>query len=262
MALDQEPYRFFPAVQAHEEFWSRREVVREWESKPPGLFGYEYYLLKSCVELGRERFGSVRLTHVIGCGGGWQLPAVCKALPESRVIASDISARMIEACQANLREWGCGQKVSFQTAAAHQLRSDEQGDLVLVFNNVLTYLTPLAARQQTVEAIRALLRPGGLLAGVVHSRYGRVLKTCYFVARFLACKVLPFLGDPGDRIAGHGERRYPAHYYTRGELRVLLEKAGLKPILLMSLSSLARSLGRPLSPLKTDNNLIFLAEAR
>jgi hypothetical protein len=169
---------------------------------------------------------------------------------------------MLAACRDNLERWGCVAGIDLRCCPAGSLVPDEgPAELVITFASMLTYVTPEAERLRTVTVLASLLRPGGLLVGVVHHRWGRPGKSGYFLLQQMACSLRLTSNGAGDRVGGFAGFRMPMHYFTAGEMRALLTDAGLRPRDVLSLGSLARRSARRYRSVAGYNNLVFTAAA-
>jgi SAM-dependent methyltransferase len=245
-----------------EQFWDAGSVVRTQNHERPYLHWYERHVLDVAAREITDRFGEVKRVHVVGCGAGREVPAVREAFPAAQIIASDFAPSMIEACRANLERWGCTAGIELRCCSAGSLVPDEgPAELVITFASMLTYVTPEAERRRTLAALGSLLRPGGLLIGVVHHRWGRPSKSGYFLLQQVACSLRLTSNGAGDRVGGFAGLRLSLHYFTAGELRGLLTDAGLRPLEILSLASLGRRSGRRYRSVAGYNNLVFTAAA-
>ena len=243
------------------EFWDSAAVVQTQQADPY-LHWYERHLIDSAAQILASKSVHVRLIHGVGCGPGRELPLVRQAFPDARIIASDIAPKMIDACIMNLEKWGCNSGVELKCCPASLLVADaEAADLVIALNNMLTYVTPKSERHKTFHAFRSILRPGGLLIGTVHHRWGKPVKSGYFLLQLIAHATRLSSQELGDHIGGFAGLSTLRHYYTAGELRALLSTTGFVPLMTLSLASLARQVGRKHNPIFGDNNLVFVGEA-
>jgi SAM-dependent methyltransferase len=248
-------------VVSNADFWKSPGVVSTQQARP-FLHWYERYLMDAAIALLRPRFGSAEHIHVVGCGPGRELPMVRQAFPHARIVASDISPAMVDACRANLAEWGAEANVELFVGAIGDLSTSHGiGQLVVALNNVLTYVTPRAERRRAFGAMRSLLEDGGVLLGAVHHQWGRPTKSAYFLAQRLAAAVGLRSDEVGDRVGGFSGLRTNLHYFTRREVHDLLVDARFTPLEVQSLATLARKLGTRHPAYCSYNNLIFLAQA-
>jgi SAM-dependent methyltransferase len=247
---------------SNSDFWNSPSVLLTQQSNAPWSHAYEDYLLDGARQRSELSGESIELVHVVGCGPGREIPIVRRMFPNAHIIASDVAQNMIEVCARNLQRWGCSGNIDLRCSPASRLRKEKGGaGLVVAFNNVLTYVSPKADRSKTLRALREVLRPGGLLIGVVHHRWGRLTKSGYFALQRLAWLVRLTAQEPGDRLGGFSGLRVPVHYYTTTELRFLLTSSGFVPLEVLSLDLWHRGQGRKYNPLRGDNNLMFAAVA-
>jgi SAM-dependent methyltransferase len=226
------------------------------------LHWYERYLMDAAISQLRSTFREVERIHVVGCGPGRELPLVREAFPSARIVASDISPAMTEACRANLAEWGAEASIEVITGAIGDLSTAfGTGQLVVALNNVLTYVTPGSERQRAFAAIRSVLENRGILIGAVHHQWGRPAKSAYFLAQRLATAVRLRDGEVGDRVGGFSGLRTHLHYFTAAEVKDLLNESHFTPLDVHSLATLARKLGTRHRAFRSYNNLVFVAQA-
>ena len=248
-------------IVSNEIYWNDDYTVQTYSKKPPKLYWYEQSLVDLATQHFKARAEKVKLVHIIGCGSGRELPSIIETFPEARFIASDYSPRMVEACRVSLEKWGYGSIVSLRCCRASLLEPEiGPADLVVILNNVLTYVLPESERLKTCSAIRSVLRSQGLLIGVVHNRWGRLTKTAYFLLQRMVHGLRPTTQDLGDHICISKGVGIPYHYFTPAELRKLLTASGFVPLEIQSLASWARYTGKLYAPITGDNNLVFVAE--
>ena len=243
------------------EYWDTPTVVDRQRTQPY-LFWYERELIRRVAADLVERDVPVRRVHVVGCGPGREVPGVCRAFPEAVVVASDIAPRMVEACAENLVAWGIADRVLLRCAGAAELRDEGvPAQVVLVLDNVLTYVTPAAERDETMRAFRALLAPGGVLGGVVHHRWGRLTKSAFFLRQEIADTLGIGREERGDRVARMEGMPVRLHYFTRDEVAALLGCADFGAVEVRSLAELGPEVGRVYHAATGYNNLVFRARA-
>ena len=243
------------------EFVDPREL---WNiTSRPFLHWYEDYLISDASRILDQGAVRVRSIHIVGCGAGREIPGIRSLFPDTMIIASDISSRVLDICKRNLKRWECSSGVELIVSPAAKLpaHGNAGAELVVAMDNVLTYVTPGDARRRTFSALRSIVRANGLIVGVVHNRWGRASKSIFFSAQTIMSHLRITKTPPGDRawrIVGHETM---CHYFTRGELTTLLSESQFEPLKILSLSSLGPQLGRRYSPLQGDNNLVFIARA-
>lgn len=246
------------------EYWDQPALVTSQQVVRPLLHWYEEALLDRCESLLDQGDGGALTRpylYDIGCGPGREIPMLHARFPTAAFVACDIAPSMIRACKANLVRWRVAADVDLRTCSASELEvGPKRAQLVLLLNNVLTYVTPAEERQRTMVSLRSVLEPGGVIAGVVHHRWGRPLKSCYFALQTLRSWVGPFRQECGDRVGGHADVRMRFHYFTQREVRRLLTETGFCSIWVTSLRSFSsqREIRYPLW--RGDNNLLFTAQ--
>jgi SAM-dependent methyltransferase len=244
-------------VMAPVDFWSRPDVVSNQFDGQSFLFRYETYLLEQVVNRGLVNPKSVQKIHIMGCGTGREINPLCAIFPASKVIASDISSSMVERCRHNVDALGLADRVTTVVASASEV--DGMGaDLIVMFDNMLTYVVPAEARHDVMANCRRLLKPGGIVIGVVHSQYGRALKAGYFQLQ----RLLPFrVEEHGDRLGGFFGKTFKCHYFTRTEVRRLLDEEGFSNGVVLTLKEMMSETGNYKRELARSNNLLFIGVA-
>ncbi|MEU1485781.1 methyltransferase domain-containing protein [Streptomyces sp. NPDC005752] len=120
--------------------------------------GYRSGLLRSAHRLRLPRGGRGLRVLDLGCGTGASTRALLRAAPYARITAVDASAGMLE--QARAKRWP--PNVRFLHRCAEDLRTtDDEGSYDAVFAAYL--FRNVAAPGDVLEAVRAVLRPGGRL---------------------------------------------------------------------------------------------------
>jgi len=243
------------------EYWDRSDI-KDLQTEPI-LCWYEQHLIDLVARMLPAGADRARLIHVVGCGPGREVPRIHSTFPNSRIIASDMSRRMIEACATNLRKWNCSPWVDLRCQPASSLCvENELADLVFVLDNVLTYVATESERLKTLHALRRVLDEGGIIAGTVHHRWGRLAKSAFFLAQTLAHALRPASTKVGTRMARTPRGTAWFHYFDSAELSAILKAADFDPVAIVSLATLAHMTGRPYSVFTGSNLLIFAARAR
>jgi predicted O-methyltransferase YrrM len=100
----------------------------------------------------------------IGCGSGVYLRVAAEAYPELRAIGIDLNAEVVALAAKNIAEAGLDDRVAVIEADVRTLPEELRGpyDVVTLYNNV--YYFPVDDRPGLFADLRAMLRPGGLLA--------------------------------------------------------------------------------------------------
>jgi len=106
-----------------------------------------------------ERLGADPPARVadVACGVGWASIAIAKAYPKVRVDGFDLDPSSIELAQANAREAGVADRVTFNLRDAADPAAASQYDLVVVIEAIHDLSRPI----EVLGAIRQMLRPGG-----------------------------------------------------------------------------------------------------
>ncbi len=244
------------------EYWNAPEIVSPYADLPPSLRWYEQYVMTAAVSSLGARQREVRRVYMVGCGSGREMPRLREIFPAARIIACDPAAAMVDLATRNLQAWGCTDRIEVRCCSASELRADgEPAQLVTLFDNVLTYVSPAAEREAMLGHLRALIETGGILIGAVHHRWGQLLKSAYFLAQPAARAFGLSVGEPGDRYGGAHGLRIPLHYFTGPELTDLLRNSGFAPSDIRSLAQLAPALDRKYRAWTGDNTLVFIATA-
>ncbi|MFD4900625.1 methyltransferase domain-containing protein [Streptomyces sp. NPDC058411] len=120
--------------------------------------GYRSDLLRSAHRLRLPRGGRGLRVLDLGCGTGASTRALLRAAPYARITAVDASAGMLE--QARAKRWP--PNVRFVHRSAEQIpTTEDDGSYDAVFAAYL--FRNVAEPGAVLEAVRALLRPGGRL---------------------------------------------------------------------------------------------------
>lgn len=94
----------------------------------------------------------------VACGVGWAAIAIAAAYPDLRVDGFDLDPSSIELAQANAREAGVADRVTFAVRDAADPAAVGQYDLVIVVEAIHDLSHPVAV----LAAIRGMLAPGGV----------------------------------------------------------------------------------------------------
>lgn len=156
------------------------------------------------TELSRSP-GSPRRVLEVGCGAGGMAKAIKFYRPDLEVYGIDISKAAISEAKRD------PQGVKFSLGDAHRIPfEDESSDAVVMFD----LLEHLDAPEDALREVRRVLKPKGILSAFTPIE-GNILSI-----HGLARKLFGFI--PKERYGGHIQQ------YTLPELKVLLEKTGLK----------------------------------
>lgn len=95
----------------------------------------------------------------IGCGAGWASIGIAQNYPQVRVDGFDLDQPSIEMAQANAKEAGVADRVTFEVRDATDPKYQEQYDLVAVFEALHDMSQPVAA----LQAMRQLVNKNGVV---------------------------------------------------------------------------------------------------
>jgi 2-polyprenyl-3-methyl-5-hydroxy-6-metoxy-1,4-benzoquinol methylase len=95
----------------------------------------------------------------IACGVGWAAIAIAREYPQTTVDGFDLDARSIERAQANAREAGLEDRVTFEARDAADPSLEGRYDLAVI----VEALHDLSHPVEVLATIRGLLAPGGAL---------------------------------------------------------------------------------------------------
>ncbi|MDP9395668.1 MAG: methyltransferase domain-containing protein [Actinomycetota bacterium] len=94
----------------------------------------------------------------VGCGAGWSSIALARAYPAARVTGRDIDAPTVELARGNVETAGIADRVTLELGDASVL-PPEAYNIAFAFECVHDMPRPV----EVLRAVRAALRPGGLL---------------------------------------------------------------------------------------------------
>ena len=131
-------------------FWDR--IARKYAADPVAdMAGYERTLARTCDYLKGDQ-----TAFEFGCGTGTTALRLAPSL--GRILATDISTRMIEIAREKATAQGCANAVFEVTTPDAAPWPDGSFDVALGFN----VLHLVAAREAALSGVRRLLKPGGL----------------------------------------------------------------------------------------------------
>ncbi|MEM4171106.1 MAG: class I SAM-dependent methyltransferase [Thermoplasmata archaeon] len=243
----------------NKDFWNQADVIKSQDREiNPKLYSYEKILLD---KLPLRLTDKLRI-QIIGCGTGRETFEIYHKFPNSQIVASDISEKMIEKFNQNLHFWKLDtNRLILKCCSAENLdEPSNSSDLVTVFTSTLTYVFPSEMRNNFLKNLYRILKPGGFIIGVVHHRYGRLTKSMYFILQYLYAWI--FKITPGDRIGGFYNKKLKTHYFTKQEIKDLLIINNFEPILVSDLYNLFKMEGKKYNRWKGDNNIVFIAKKR
>jgi len=239
----------------HDNLWNMSNMVDEYNIQAPTLLWSESCLTEKSKSFLKENVHNILC---VGCGGGREVLPLHQTFENATIYANDIAEKMIEKAIANFKLWNIERSLKPLLGSIENIVFKEPVfQVITAFNNVLCFVTPRRNRNQVFKKFYDITTPNGVLIGMVHHVYGTPLKTLYFLLQRV---ISPFQKKEfGDRNAGKKEQKYFAHYYSRTELRELLEQAGYTQIEITSLAEFYKSKERKYNRLKGYNNLMFYA---
>ncbi|WP_088889422.1 methyltransferase domain-containing protein [Leptolyngbya ohadii] len=127
----------------------------------------------------------------VGCGSGYKTLILAEANPGATIVGIDLSKKSIELAQQRLSYYG------FTQAQFHAISLDQVPQLGLKFDYIncdeVLYLMPDLV--QALEALKAVLKPAGILRSNLHSLFQR---QHYFRAQELFTLLGLMQSNPGD----------------------------------------------------------------
>lgn len=145
------------------------QLRRTWETAAPGWAKWEHvwgHALAQATEEMIDAAGVAAGMRVldVACGAGSQtLRAASRVGPDGRVVATDISAIMLEHVRRAAEEAGLENVSTLEGAAEEIELVDARFDAAICRLGLMLFAAPV----QAVEAIRRALQPGGRLAALV-----------------------------------------------------------------------------------------------
>lgn len=127
----------------------------------------------------------------VGCGSGYKTLVLAEANPGATIVGIDLSEKSVELARERLRFHG------FTEAQFHALSLDDVAQLGMKFDYIncdeILYLMPNLV--QTLQTLKAVLKPHGILRGNLHSLYQR---QNYFRAQQLFKRMGLMQGNPEE----------------------------------------------------------------
>lgn len=237
----------------HDNLWNMSNMVDEYDIQNPTLLWSEDCLVQKSKALLKDQ---VQKILCVGCGGGREVLPLHQAFSNATIFANDIAEKMIEKAIANFKLWNIESSVKPLLGSIENLVFEKPlFQIVTAFNNVLCFITPRQNRNEVFKKFYDITTKNGVIIGMVHHVYGTPQKTLYFMLQKL---LSPFQQKEfGDRNAGTKNQKYFAHYYTKKEVRELLEQAGYTQIEVSSLAEFYKSRNRKYNRIKGYNNIVF-----
>ena len=194
-----------------------------WEMAAPGWAKWEHVFATSFSE---ATDALIEMTGIepgmrvldIACGAGSQsIRAAMRTGPEGRVVASDISATMLEHVRRNARRSGVENIETIETAAEELDESLAPFDAAICRMALMLFPSPPGA----LQAVRRILRPGARFGALVFTTPDKnpFLAQPMAILRRHAGKAAPAPGSPGIFALG-----------ADGILEGLMTEAGFKDL--------------------------------
>ncbi|MBS1838536.1 MAG: class I SAM-dependent methyltransferase [Actinobacteria bacterium] len=247
-------------VVSNEEYWHRRELVELYRGLD-GALDYELDAVRD-ASIRAGATGRVHDVHVIGAGVGRELADIRRLTSPARIHAWDMSAPMVEACQARIDQAGWDD-VTVRLATIQEIagRIDRPADLVVGLSAVLCYEPDVAGRHRNLRSLHDMCRPGAGLAVVVQQQRGRRAWGPYFALMSLLEHTPLRDRGVGNRPSRYGDAAVLLHHYGRRELRDLLQQEGFDACSIESLREWAGPRNRQV-PRRSPNPLVATATRR
>jgi len=245
---------------SNEDYWRKSELVKLYTGLDDAL-DYELDAVQDATNRAAAT-GPVDNVHVIGAGVGRELADIRRLTSPARIHAWDMSAPMVEACQARIDHAGWEDvKVRQATIQGIPELVEEPADVIVGLSAVLCYEPVAAGRHRNLRALHDVCRPGAGLAVVVQQRHGRIPWGAYFALMSLLERTpLRDHGD-GNRPSRYGDAAVLLHHYGRQELRDLLHNEGFDHCAIESLREWATLRSRRV-PRRSPNPLVATATRR
>jgi len=98
----------------------------------------------------------------VGCGAGRVVMTLASAFPRAKVVGVDLDQESIRQANAAAEDAGLGARARFLAKTIADLSSEEQYDLVTIFDCIHDFAAPV----ETLEQVRARLKPDGVLLAI------------------------------------------------------------------------------------------------
>ncbi len=169
-----------------------------------------------------------------GCGNGRYALALLQRT-QATVTGYDISLAAIDAFQSLLNNTLFGQRARLLTGPLDVLESCAKFDMVLMLFGVLSHVGGLAARQEVLQRLRALMQPNGKLVITVPSVWRRrPLDWCSAVLRRATGRAPGVQAEPGNieftRVLAGAPHTFFYHLYSAQSLRRELRSCGFEVV--------------------------------
>jgi len=241
----------------NKEFWEIDHVI-DVQNKIKHATDFELFMFEKAKEYYQD-YGKIDKVKIFGCGTGREVLQIADFFKPTSIVASDISANMIEKCKLNLKEWNIYSFTETLVIDAQDYDYHEKTyDLVTLLNSMLTYVADRKSRVAIFKNSYKIAKEHGVLIGTVHNQEGTFLKTSYFKLRNLLSF---YYGDKvGNRVTGYNGFKVQGYYYNKKELEKDIKQAGYKTIKIYSLEEYYALQNIKYDRSKGYNNLIFIAQ--
>jgi len=202
---------------------SNSEIRKTWEAAAPGWAKWETAFSANLDDVTRELFdlagvrAGARVLD-IACGAGVQsIQAARRVGPAGVVVASDISATMLEHVRQNAARVGVGNIQTLECAADDLDATQRPFDAAICRLGLMLFPSPANA----VRAVRRVLKPG--------ARFGALVVTTPGNNAFLSQPMRLLLSRAGKQPPSPGQ---PGLFALGGDgvLEGLLEESGLEKV--------------------------------
>jgi SAM-dependent methyltransferase len=174
-----------------------------------------------------SRIGHARSLLDAGAGDGSRALEIGRSLDLRRIVLVEPSARMRAYCPEGSEVWPCSIMEIPDAAPSFEV--------ITCLWNVLGHVQEAEQRLQALTRLKSLLLPGGFLFLDVSHRYNAASYGWKDTARRLAEDIFSPSGDRGDVILSWNAGGRPiytrSHVFTHGEMKRLVESAGLKIVM-------------------------------
>ena len=140
--------------------------------------GYRSSVRRFLSEFRKIAGGDLRSILDAGCGTGVYTLSLLSLFPEAHIVAFDREPTMVERVKENLERAKLSKRVTlFVADISGALPKEVENVDALVISGVLEYVPP----EQTIRALAAFLRPGGIVlhSPVRDTPYGRSIGKLY-----------------------------------------------------------------------------------
>lgn len=240
----------------NKDFWEKEHIIQTQEVLK-NASDFELFMFENAKKRYQE-YSDIETVKIFGCGTGREIEAIAQFFHPNKIVASDISEKMIAKCQINLQQWNLTSTTqTLVTDATKYHEPKHYFDLVTILNSMLTYVPNKQDRITIFKNSHQILKPKATLIGTVHNQVGTPAKTLYFKLRSLFSFVLK--DKVGNRNTGFNGFKVPGYYYTKNGLIKDLSHSGFKNIEVYSLDEFYKARNISYNRKKGYNNLIFIA---